>query len=110
MLIMTHILHLNGPSDNVPIEIRLYQPHLTDGSWTCSFEIDWPESRMVRYGVGEDALQALVITLQMIGAQIYTSPYHEDGSLRAYDKEDGYGFPGPNNLRDLLIGVDKISF
>lgn len=65
---------------------------------------------MVRYGVGEDALQALVITLQMIGAQIYTSPYHEDGSLRAYDKEDGYGFPGPNNLRDLLIGVDKISF
>ncbi|WP_394078969.1 DUF6968 family protein [Xanthobacter aminoxidans] len=42
MLILTHTLHLNGPSGDVPIEIRLYQPHLTDGSWTCSFEIDWP--------------------------------------------------------------------
>ncbi len=110
MPILTHILHLNQPSGEVLVEIHLYQPHPTGASWTCNFEIDWPEGRLARHGVGEDALQALVIALQMIGAQIYTSPYHEDGSLRAYDKEDGYGFPVPNNLRDLLIGVDKISF
>ncbi|WP_024277338.1 hypothetical protein [Xanthobacter sp. 126] len=83
MLILTHTLHLNRPSGKVPIEIRLYQPLPTGASWICNFEIDWPEVRLARHGVGEDALQALVIALQMIGAQIYTSPYHEDGSLRA---------------------------
>lgn len=110
MLILTHTLHLNRPAGKVPVEIRLYQPLPTGASWICNFEIDWPKGRLARHGVGEDALQALVTALQMIGAQIYTSPYHEDGSLRAYDREDGYGFPVPNNLRDLLIGVDKMSF
>ncbi|UDQ91470.1 hypothetical protein LJE71_10930 [Xanthobacter autotrophicus] len=103
MLILTPTLHLNRPSGKVPIEIRLHQPLPTGASWICNFEIDWPEVRLARHGVGEDALQ-------MIGAQIYTSPYHEDGSLRAYDREDGDGFPVPSNLRDLLIGVDKMSF
>lgn len=46
----------------------------------------------------------------MIGADLYTSTYHQEGSLRAYDSEEGYGFPVPNSLRDRLIGVDKMSF
>jgi len=59
-------------------------------------------------GAGVDALQALMIALQMIGVQIYTSSYHYDGALRAYEGQEGYGFPVSRNVRDMLIGVDKI--
>jgi hypothetical protein len=37
----------------------------------------------VFHGHGIDALQAPVLTLQMIGAEIYTSSYHREGRLRA---------------------------
>jgi hypothetical protein len=57
---------------------------------------------------GIDALQALVIALQMIGAGIYTSSYHREARLRAYDGEKGYGFPVPSSLRDRLVGADAI--
>ena len=58
------------------------------------------------HGHGVDALQALVLTLQMIGAEIYSSSYHREGRLRVYPTETGYGFPVPRSLRDLLVGVD----
>jgi hypothetical protein len=48
-----------------------------------------------------------MLTLQIIGAHIYTSDYHKQGRLRAYEHEVGYGFPIPDNLRDMLIGVDR---
>ena len=59
---------------------------------------------------GEDALQSLTLALQMIGAELYTSTYHQDGALHAEGSEQGYGFPVPANVRDLLIGVDKMMF
>jgi hypothetical protein len=50
-----------------------------------------------------------VLALQMIGAEIYSSAYHREGRLRAYDNEKGYGFPVASSLRDLLVGVDRVS-
>jgi hypothetical protein len=44
----------------------------------------------------------------MIGAEIYTSTYHQEGRLRAYEHDKGYGFPIASSLRDLLVGVDRI--
>ncbi|WP_024277339.1 hypothetical protein [Xanthobacter sp. 126] len=108
MLILTHKLHLKRLEGEVPIEIRIYKPEPKDGCWACAFEIDWPEGTKAMSGAGFDALQALVISLQMIGIQIYTSSYHHDGALRAYDTEEGYGFPVSRNVRDVLIGADKI--
>ena len=108
MLILTHTLYLNRPEGEIPIEIRIFSPVPKDGCWACAFEIDWPEGTKAMSGAGLDALQALVISLQMIGIQIYTSTYHHDGALRAYDNEEGYGFPVARNVRDLLVGSDKI--
>lgn len=110
MIILTHDIFIQKNEGQKKIEIRIYQPQQLAHSWGCKYEIDWPEGKYSITAQGEDALQSLTIALQMIGADLYTSAYHQEGSLRAYDKEDGYGFPVPNNLRDLLIGVDKISF
>ena len=110
MVIVMHRLFVRKDNADWPIEIRIYSPVPLGQSWGCKYEIDWLDDRYSITAQGEDALQSLTIALQMIGADLYTSQYHQEGSLRAYDKEDGYGFPVPSNLRDLPIGVDKMSF
>jgi hypothetical protein len=55
---------------------------------------------------GEDAMQALELAMKMIGTLIYTSDHHESGHLRWLEAGQGYGFPVPNSLRDLLVGDD----
>lgn len=110
IFIVTHRLFVRKDNADWPIDIRIYSPVPLGKSWGCKYEIDWLDGRYSITAQGEDALQSLTIALQMIGADLYTSTYHQDGSLRAYDKEDGYGFPVTSNLRGLLIGVDKMSF
>jgi len=109
MLVVTHELFLKSQPADVRIEIRLYQPIPFEKDWGCRYEIDWPEGSKVRMAYGLDALQALIIALKLIGSELYTSTYHADQLLRAYDKEEGYGFPVPSNMRDMLIGVDALT-
>jgi hypothetical protein len=51
--------------------------------------------------------QAIHLTLQIIGSQIYFSDYHKTGRLYFEKLGTGYGFPVPKNARDLLVGDDK---
>lgn len=110
MIILTHRLYLKiGDADRaIDIVVRKPEPEPTGKAWTCRYEIDWPEGFKARDAYGLDALQALVLALEMIGAEIYTSAYHREGRLRAYDREAGYGFPVPSSLRGMLVGVDAI--
>ena len=55
-------------------------------------------------------MQALVLALQVIGAEVYSSSYHEAGTLYLQDPGKGYGFPVAPTLRDLLIGDDAKFF
>ncbi|OYW33318.1 MAG: hypothetical protein B7Y12_20930 [Rhizobiales bacterium 24-66-13] len=55
---------------------------------------------------GFDSVQALVIAMQMIAADIYTSSYHEAGQLLFRPDWKGYGFPVTHNMRDMLTGDD----
>lgn len=55
---------------------------------------------------GYDAMQALVVALNMIGSDIYTSNYHKAGALFFDKPGNGYGFPVPANLRKMLVGND----
>ena len=77
-----------------------------DGMWTCRYEIDWPSQKRSHFAGGIDSFQALILALQMIGAEIYASTYHKAGSLKWFERYRGYGFPVGCNLRDLLIGDD----
>ena len=66
-----------------------------------------PSQKRSHFAGGIDSFQALILALQMIGAEIYASAYHKAGSLKWFERYRGYGFPVGCNLRDLLIGDDR---
>jgi len=107
MLIATRVLILRRPSGDIEIPIRIFAPEQQEVDWACQIEIGWPEGTFSKAIYGVDAAQALQLALQLIGVQIYTSAHHASGKLTWLDSGKGYGFPVPNNLRDLLVGDDK---
>ncbi len=84
-----------------------YAPEEAGTVWTCCYEIGWPDGTRKMAATGFDALQAVHLAMQMIGAELYTSSYHEQGQLRWGEPGEGYGFPVAASIRDLLIGDDK---
>ncbi|MBS0536894.1 MAG: hypothetical protein JSR72_22785 [Proteobacteria bacterium] len=107
MIIGTRTLTWRDGERTMEIPISIYAPEReTPGVWRCRYDVGWPEGLRVFAGYGVDAIQALVIALGMIGAELYSSSYHKSGSL-VWDKPgSGYGFPVVPTLRDLLIGED----
>lgn len=108
MVIVSHQLFCKMQSGEFEMPIRIHRPIADGSAWSCTYEIKWPEGLVQRRAHGGDELQALIMALKMIGADIYTSEYHKEGRLRAYEKEKGYGFPVPTSLRDMLVGADAI--
>ena len=106
MLIAQRTLTLaSDPPATVPI--RLYAPQKGDGKgWFCRFQIDWPHGTVEKEGWGADQVQAIWIALQFIGLNLYHSEYHESGLLYLEKPGSGYGFPVPQNARDMLVGAD----
>src|SRR5262245_54342272 len=107
MIIATRLLKLRegGTSREVPIHIHAREK--ADVDWICRFEIGWPNAKAERWGGGVDPAQALLSALQMIGAELYTSDQHRSEALMWLSPHRGYGFPVPQNIRDLLVGDDK---
>ena len=73
MVILSHALYLSNVTNETVIAIKIHQPEKREKDWSCRYEIDWPEGARVFEAIGFDALQALVLALQMIGAEIYSS-------------------------------------
>ena len=108
MIIISHQIYLQTGAQETAIAITICKPERRDKAWACRYAINWPDGQRIFEAIGFDQLQALVLALQMIGAEIYTSTYHQEGRLRAYDHDKGYGFPVASSLRELLVGVDRI--
>lgn len=106
MIIATRTLKLLTQTGSIDVPIRIFAPEPARIDWACRFEIDWPEGRLERFAEGVDAVQALLLALQMIGAQLYASSQHESGRLMWLEPARGYGFPVPQSMRDMLIGDD----
>lgn len=107
MVIATRLLTLRRPGTNIEIPIRIFAPQQKLGDWSCKFEIGWPDGTLSMDAGGVDAVQALQLALQMIGAFIYSSDHHASGKLMWQEPGKGYGFPVTSGLRDMLIGDDK---
>ena len=86
---------------------RIFAPERAEIDWSCQVEIDWPDGTVTGVATGVDAVQALDLALKMVGAQNYASDHHRSGRLEWLHPREGYGFPVPNNMRDMLIGDDK---
>ena len=109
MLIASRDLtYVEADGNPVPIPIRLFAPEDAGRGWRCRYTIGWPSGADESAGHGVDRVQAILLTLQMIGTRIYASDYHRSGPLRFEEFGRGYGFPVPKNARDLLVGDDNI--
>ena len=106
MKILERILRFAAAQREIEIEISIDLPVQGDRDWSCLYRIDWPDGPYTGSGYGIDATQALLLALQAIGTDIYTSDYHRSGRLRWLVPGDGYGFPVPATISHLLIGGD----
>lgn len=106
MIISTRELKLITKGRELKIMVRLFAPKRDRTAWSCRYEIDWPDGLRAVEARGVDSMQALILALQMIGAELYTSNFHKSGELAWTEPSRGYGFPITRNLRDLLVGDD----
>ena len=109
MIIATRVLTLRRKRGDIKVPIRIHAPE-EDGSigpWKCRFSIKWPNRTQRFEGYGGDAMQALVFALKMISALLYASKEHKSGRLYWLEPGSGYGLPVTNNMRGLLVGLDK---
>jgi hypothetical protein len=106
MVIARRTLKLWQGQDGVDVLVRVYAPRTDGPNWKCDYEIDWPDGTRKFAASGLDSMQALILALNMIGSEIYASEHHKAGNLSSGESWKGYGFPVPQNLRDLLIGDD----
>lgn len=103
-------LRLRNGSSNADVVIRIAWPEQRENSWFSDWTIHWPDRERKGSAGGADAIQALLVALKIVGAELYCSAEHESGRLIWADDWSGYGFPVPANIRDLLIGDDAAHF
>jgi len=105
MAVRTLKLRANGAVLDVPVHI--FAPELEPtGAWRCDHEIAWPDGSSKKSTYGVDSMQALILALQMIGAELHSSAAHGAGQLFWDKPGNGYGFPVMPSLRDRLVGED----
>jgi Domain of unknown function (DUF6968) len=101
-------IETEGGEKEVPI--RFYLPTQQEDDWECEYEIDWPTGARRFKAHGIDSVQSLLLALQMVGAELYTSDAHRAGKLMWLERGGGYGFVVPQipqTIRDLYEGDDQ---
>jgi hypothetical protein len=83
------------------VTVGIKRPVPDDGPYKCEYQIVGMGSGKVRYAMGEDSMQALVLALQTIGADLYTSEAAKEGRLTWFGSRN-LGFPVPDGLADLV--------
>jgi hypothetical protein len=109
MIILTRVLKLADEDGDIAVPIRIHLPVDMEDHWKCEYEIGWPVNPRRSKACGIDSVQALLIALQTVGVELYTSEAHQSGKLRWDRPGGGYGFPLAAGLRDLYEG-DDMSF
>jgi hypothetical protein len=110
MVIAERTLKLRSQKRDVPIPIRIFAPRQEKDAWACRWEIHWPDRLRSSVAFGYDGAQSLIHALQSVGSEIYASTEHKSGQLRWSESRTGYGFPVPQNIRNVLVGDDADYF
>ena len=83
------------------VTVSIKQPVPDDDDYKCEYQIVGIGSGKVRYAIGADSMQALVLALQKIGADLYASEAAKQGRLTWFGSLD-LGFPVPDVIADLV--------
>src|SRR4051794_26889772 len=82
MVIASRILKLRRQGGEIEIPIRVFKPEEGEKDfWQCTYEIEWPDRKRTMKAAGVDSVQALLLALQLIGTELYTSNFHKSGDL-----------------------------
>lgn len=86
-----------------PIVVVIGQPQPFPDllNYYCPFQLRGLGNERIRYAGGVDAVQALELALQMIGAILYTSREAQEKRL-TWNGAANLGFPVPSNVTDLI--------
>jgi hypothetical protein len=99
VIVATRELELAGKP---PVSVVVGKPErFPDGSgFYCPFQITGLGDDSIKYGGGEDAVQALMLTLKRIGALLYTSSEAKSGLLTwdCATTVGDLGFPVPESI------------
>jgi hypothetical protein len=103
---MQRILKLRSGTGDIDVVVNIYWPEPRENSWFADWTIGWPDRERKGSAGGADAIQALLVALNMVGSELYCSAEHEAGRLDWADDWSGYGFPVPRGMREVLTGDD----
>lgn len=103
-IIASRKLFINGEHE---VTITIGKPKKFDEGeqdYYCPYHITGIGNEKVKYAGGIDAIQALIFTLQRIGAILYTSDEYKNGNLEWLEKskKPDLGLLVPDNMRDIL--------
>jgi hypothetical protein len=85
---------LDQPDTEISLSVERPLPEGSD--FRCRYEIVWPERTQHGYGVGVDAVQALLLALQNAGADINHSTYAKAKKLIWLEPDRDFGLPLSN--------------
>jgi hypothetical protein len=108
MIVLGRLLKLDADGAEIDVPITIHLPVDMQDHWRCDYEIGWPQGAGRGKGRGIDSVQARLIALMNIGAEIYASDAHRSGKLMWDRPGGGYGFPLVPGIRDLYEGDDKL--
>jgi hypothetical protein len=78
------------------VVIRLSLPVRCDADFRCDYEIAWPDRTRVFNAFGIDSVQALILALRMVHAELLYSPEGREGQIRWLGSDD-LGLPLPDS-------------
>jgi hypothetical protein len=83
------------------VTVGIRHPLPDRGAYKCEYQIVGIGSGKVRYAMGADSMQALILALQAIGGDLYTSEAAKEGRL-TWSSSPNLGFPVPDVIADLV--------
>ena len=88
---------------NRKVTVLIGQPKPDGDDYRCEFQIIGLSDGKTRssHGMGLDSMQALILTLQLIGTGLYTSDLAKAGRLN-WEGSRNLGFPVPDVIADLV--------
>jgi hypothetical protein len=100
-VVFTRRLMLAGTDDPVLVEIGRPLPLGDRRGYRCPYRILGLGKDLLGFGAGADELQALMLTLNKIGAFLYTSSAYQEGRLHRMEAGGrNLGFPMPEAAAD----------
>ena len=106
-IIATRELDLAGSEEKLTVSIGIPKKFPDSSDYFCPFEIRRLRSGKVSYAGGIDGIQALLLALKKIGAELYTSEEAKSGALLWKGARKGnLGFPVPDSLSDIVTSSE----